>query len=304
MLRHLPPLSTLRAFDAAATHLSFSRAAESLFLTHGAVSRAVKTLEDFLGVQLFNRAHRKITLTRAGEIYAEEVRYALNHLRTGAIRLAAESETGVLSVSTMDSFAAKWLLPRLQKFRDSHPDIELRLSVSDGLTDFISDGIDIAIRYGSGGYDGVEYERLMVEDIFPVCSPDLVSGTRPLVTPEDLQHHTLIHDDMRIDWRAWLTAAGISDIVEDRGPSYNLSSFVVQAAIAGEGVALGRGALVADDLAAGRLVQPFVLSLPAPFAYYVVYPRKALERPKVKAFRDWLFAQVLPDESKIPAGPP
>ena len=298
MLRHLPPLSTLRAFDAAASHGSFSKAADDLFLTHGAVSRAVKTLEEFLGVKLFERMHRKIVLTRAGEIYAEEVRYALNHLRTGAIRIAAESETGVLSVSTMDSFAAKWLLPRLQNFRNAHPEIELRLSVSDGLTDFISDGIDIAIRYGSGGYDGVDYELLMVEDMFPVCSPHLVSGEKPLVTPEDLRHHALIHDDMRVDWRAWLTAAGISDLEFDKGPSYNLSSYVVQAAIAGEGVALGRGALVADDLASGRLVQPFVLSLPAPFSYYVVYPRKALERPKVKAFRDWLFAQVLPDESE------
>jgi len=292
MPRDLPPLSTLRAFEAAAEHESFSAAGDQLNLTHGAVSRAVKTLEDHLGVDLFERSHRKVRLTRAGEIYAEEVRYALNHLRAGAKLIEAESETGILSVSTMDSFATQWLLPKLQRFKNDHPEIDMRLMISDDLVNFVADGVDIAIRYGKGGYQGVEYEQLMMEEVFPVCSPALLNGPKPLKKPQDLVQHTLIHDDLYVTWRVWLSAAGVTDIDVARGPSYNLSSYVVQAAIRGEGVALGRGALVSEDLAAGRLVRLFRTSVPANMSYFVVYPRQALNRKKVRDFRDWLFEQV------------
>ena len=302
MPRSLPPLSTLRAFEAAAEHQSFSLAGDHLNLTHGAVSRAVKTLEDHLGVNLFERSHRKVTLTRAGDIYAEEVRYALNHLRSGAKLIEAESETGILSVSTMDSFAARWLLPKLQHFKNEHPEIDLRLMVSDEIVDFLEDGIDIAIRYGQGEYEGVEFEQLMVEDIFPVCSPALLEGPSPLEKPEDLANFTLIHDDLVVSWRVWLSAAGVTGVDFNRGPSYNLSGYVVQAAVNGEGVALGRSALVAEDLAAGRLVRLFDTSVAAPLSYFVVYPRQGLDRKKVRDFRDWLFAQVKVDAGISPHG--
>ncbi|MDX5360722.1 MAG: transcriptional regulator GcvA [Alphaproteobacteria bacterium] len=295
MARDLPPLSTLRAFDAAAQTLSFSRAAQDLFLTHGAVSRAVRTLEDHLGVSLFDRSGRSVTLTPAGQIYAQEVRHALGHLRAAAARIEAEREQGVLGVTTMDSFAVKWLLPRAARFRAAHPEIDLRLQVTDELIDFGRHEVDIAVRYGSGGYKGLEFEKLMDEDVFPVCSPALLSGPHPLRTPADLVHHTLIHDDMRIDWAAWLAAAGVEGVDARRGPAYNLSSYVLQAAIDGQGVALGRGALVSDDLRAGRLVKPFAVTLPAMFSYYVVCPKGALDRPKVKAFRDWLFEEAARD---------
>lgn len=295
MPRDLPPLSTLRAFDAAAELGSFSLAAERLNLTHGAVSRAIKTLEDALGVVLFERSHRKVRLTRAGDIYAEEVRFALNHLRTGAKRIEAEAETGALAVTTFDSFAAKWLMPRLSRFRAAAPEIDLRLFVTDDIVDFNRDRIDIAIRFGTGPYQGLEAERLLEEETFPVCAPDLTSGPHALRAPADLRHHTLIHDDMDIVWSSWLAAAGVSGIDTSRGPFYNHSAHGIQAAIEGQGVALARSALVADDLKTGRLVRPFELSVKSPFAYWVVYPRHALERPKVRAFRDWAFSEVARD---------
>ncbi|MBZ0218097.1 MAG: transcriptional regulator GcvA [Fimbriimonadaceae bacterium] len=299
MNRNLPPLSTLRAFDAAASLQSFSLAADQLNLTHGAVSRAVRTLEEHLGVGLFERSHRKVTLSRAGEIYAEQVRYALNHLHAGAklieAEAEAEAESGILSVSTIDSFATRWLLPKLQSFNAAHPEIDMRLMVSDELVDFVRDGIDIAVRYGHGGYDSDEYELLLSEEIFPVCSPKLLEKLGVPKTPDDLSGFTLIHDNFLVTWRVWLSAAGATNVNDTRGPSYNLSSHVVQAAINGEGVALGRGALVADDIAAGRLIRLFEVNLPAPFSYYVVYPKKALQRKKVRDFRDWLFDQVKAD---------
>ncbi len=304
MSRNLPPLSTLRAFEVAAELQSFSAAGDQLNLTHGAVSRAVKTLEDHLGVKLFERSHRKVALTPAGEIYGEQVHYALNHLRAGAKLIEAESNTGILSLSTLDSFATKWLLPKLQNFKKDHPEIDIRLMISDSIVDFGADGVDIAVRYGKGGYEGVAYEQLMIEEIFPVCSPKILEGGAVLEKPADLAKFTLIHDDLLVNWRVWLSAAGVSGIDVSRGPSYNLSSYVVQAAVNGEGVALGRGVLVAEDLAAGRLVRLFELSIPAHLSYYVVYPLDGLKRKKVRDLRDWLFDQVKNDAGKTEYGDP
>ena len=182
--------------------------------------------------------------------------------------------------------------PRLFKFREAHGDIDVRLATSDKLADFVSDGIDIAVRYGRGQYPGAISELLMREDVFPVSSPQLLSGAHPLKSPADLKHHTLIHDDFQIDWTMWLKSAGVTGVDSDRGPRFESSFHAVQAAIQGDGVVLGRSAFVSDDLRAGRLVKPFDLSLPADLAYYVVYPPQAAERPKVKAFRDWLFDEV------------
>ncbi len=296
MSRPLPPLNALRAFDAAAHHLSFTRAAEELFVTHGAVSRQIRALEEWLGVPLFRREHRGVVLTAAGQAYAQVVREAFDGLAEATARLRDRERTGTLAVTTLDSFAAKWLVPRLARFRAAHPDIDVRLSSSDDVVDLVREGFDLGIRYGRGEYPGLEAERLMTEDLFPVCSPALCAE-KPLDEPADLRHHTLIHDDMRQDWRMWLMAAGLEDIDPTRGPAYVHSHLVILAAIQGEGVALGRGALVADDLAAGRLVKPFDISLPADFAYYVVYPPGALARPKVRTFRDWLMAEAERDRT-------
>jgi LysR family glycine cleavage system transcriptional activator len=291
MRRHLPPLNALPSFEAAARHLSFSRAADELNVTHGAVSRAVRNLEDQLGVQLMIRATRSVRLTPIGASFAAEIRNVLEQL--AAATLAATGQTsGIVNVSTIDSFAARWLMPRLSRFRRAYGDIDVRVATSERLADFISDGIDIAVRCGGGQYPGLSAELLMKEDHFPVCSPKLLRGRYPLRTPADLARHTLLHDVFTVDWAIWLHSAGIDNVDPHRGPTFLSSDHAIQAAVQGEGVVLGRSALVADDLAAGRLVRPFELSLPAGFAYYAVYPQRALQRPSVKAFRDWLVAEV------------
>lgn len=284
-----PPLNALPSFEAAARHLSFSKAADELHVTHGAVSRAVRNLEDHLGVQLMIRATRSVRLTPIGASYAAEIRDVLEHL-AAATSAAIGRFSGILSVSTIDSFAARWLMPRLSRFRRAHGDIDVRVATSERLADFVSDGIDIAIRCGGGQYPGLSAELLIKEDLFPVCSPKLLEGTHPLRATADLARHTLLHDVFSVDWSIWLHSAGIDHVDPHRGPTFLSSDHAIQAAVQGEGVALGRSALVADDLAAGRLVRPFDLSLPAGFAYYLVYPPRALQRPNVKTFRDWLMA--------------
>jgi LysR family glycine cleavage system transcriptional activator len=291
MPRHLPPLNALPSFEAAARHLSFSRAADELHVTHGAVSRAVRNLEDHLGVQLMIRASRSVRLTPIGASFAAEIRDVLEHL-AAATSTATGQSSGIVSVSTIDSFAARWLMPRLFRFRRLHIDIDVRVAMSERLADFVSDGIDIAIRCGGGEYPGLSAELLMKEDHFPVCSPKLLKGRYPLRTPADLARHTLLHDVFTVDWAIWLHTAGIDNVDPYRGPTFLSSDHAIQAAVRGEGVVLGRSALVADELAAGHLVRPFELSLPAGFAYYVVYPERALQRPSVKAFRDWLMAEA------------
>jgi LysR family glycine cleavage system transcriptional activator len=292
MAQQLPPLTTLRSFEASARLLSFSKATDELHVTHGAVSRAVRHLEDHLGVKLFKRSVRAVNLTPTGAAYAASVRDVLDRLASATAVIMDQQKLGVLNISTLDSFAAKWLIPRLFRFRQAHGDIDVRLATSEKLADFVNDGIDIAIRYGSGRYPGVKAELLMQEDVFPVCSPLLLKGTRSLKTAADLTHHTLIHDDFKIDWAMWLKSAGVEGIDPHRGPRFASSDHAVQAAVQGEGVVLGRSALVADDLQAGRLVKPFSVSLPADLAYYVVYPPQTYQRPKVRAFRDWLFEEV------------
>ena len=292
MSQQLPPLTTFRSFEASARLLSFSKAADELHVTHGAVSRAVRHLEDHLGVKLFKRSVRAIHLTATGATYATSVRDVLGRLAAATAAIMDQQSMGVLNISTLDSFAAKWLIPRLFRFRQAHGDIDVRLATSAKLADFVNDGIDIAIRYGSGRYPGIKAELLMREEVFPVCSPMLVKGTHPLKSAADLKHHTLIHDAFEIDWAMWLKTAGVEGVDPHRGPQFESSFHAVQAAIQGEGVVLGRSALVADDLKAGRLVKPFSVSLPADLAYYVAYPAQTSQRPKVRAFRDWLFEEV------------
>lgn len=295
MPRRLPPLTALPAFDAAARHLSFSRAADELNLTHGAVSRAIRNIEDRLGIQLFDRGTRSVRLTAVGAAYAAEVGKALDQIAAATIAATPDRSTRILSVSTSDGFAGRWLVPRLHRFHRANADIDVRLATSGVLADFVSDGIDIAIRYGKGGYTGVTAEFLADEEVFPVCSPELLAGDHPLRQPGDLRHHKLIHDAFRIDWATWLQQAGVDDIDPKRGVRFDSATFAVEAAVHGEGVLLGRSALVSADLAAGRLVRPFDLALKSAASYYLVYPEGALRQKKVRAFRDWLVAEVAAD---------
>jgi LysR family transcriptional regulator, glycine cleavage system transcriptional activator len=295
MPRRLPPLTTLPAFDAAARHLSFTQAAAELHVTHGAISRAIRNLEEHLGTRLFERATRSVQLTPSGAAYAVAVSAALDRIGAATLIATASRSAGVLSVSTSDGFAGRWLVPRLHRFHRDHRDVDVRLSTSGKLTDFTTDGIDIAIRYGAGGYEGVVSELLAEEDVSPVCSPELLKGKHPLRSPSDLRHHCLIHDNFRINWATWLERAGLDDINTGRGLTFESAAYAVEAAVQGQGVLLGRSALVSADLAAGRLVRPFDLALKSRWKYYVVYPDGALNHQKVKAFRDWLFKEMALD---------
>jgi len=290
----LPPLKALRSFEAAARHLSFSKAAEELFVTPAAVSHQVKALEEWLGVTLFKRLNRAVILTNEGQNFVVSVRNGLEIIGAAAEKIMRQDASGALHVDTLPSFAARWLLPRLSRFRDAHPDIDVRLSASDHLTDFNREDVDVVIRYGHGNYPGLRVDKILTEEVmFPVCSPSLLEGTHPLRTPDDLKHHTLLHDDMRIDWQAWLAMAGVTDVDPKRGPSFNDSSMLLTAAMEGQGVALGRSTLAADDLLAGRLVQPFdVQPMKAHHAYYIVCPEEVADRPRIVAFRNWILEEA------------
>lgn len=292
MARRLPPLNAVRAFEAAARHLSFTRAADELNVTQAAVSHQIKGLEETLGLALFRRLNRGLVLTEAGQAYLPPLREALDLVADATARLRQSGGTGLLTVSTMPSFAARWLVPRLPRFQRLHPDVDVRLSSTSQLVDFATQDVDLAIRFGRGAWPGVSAERLMEEDVFPVAAPSVRDGPPPLRAPQDLRGATLLHDDFVITWGDWMRAAGVADMDCSRGPSFDDTGHLMQAAAAGHGVALARRVLAADDLAAGRLVRLFDVALPSALAYWVVAPPHYLKRPKVRAFRDWLFEEA------------
>jgi LysR family glycine cleavage system transcriptional activator len=298
--RRLPPLKALADFEAAARHLSFTKAAAELNLTHGAVSRQVKTLEDHLGVPLFRRGTRALHLTDQGRLFAATVRETLDQLARATESLRIDERANRLSVSTTYSFAINWLVPRLARFRELHPDIDVRVQADDRYVDFARDEVDVAIRYGSGAFPGLETDHLFTDEYVPVCSPALLKGKRPLRVPADLRHHPFIHEEhVPFDWPDWLAAAGVANVDATRGPIFSHSSMVIQAAINGEGVALGNAAFIGEALAARRLVKPFDITLKSTVACFAAYPPGTLARRKVKVFRDWLLAEV--ERSRAPA---
>jgi LysR family transcriptional regulator, glycine cleavage system transcriptional activator len=293
MSRRLPPLNAVRAFEAAARHLSFTRAAEELHVTQAAISHQIKALEERLGLRLFDRRHRALALTPAGQRYLPGVRAAFERLAAATEQLIGAEARGAVTVSMISSFATKWLLPRLGRFRTAQPDIEVRITTSTSLVDFSREDVDMAIRYGRGRWPNADAVRLVSEDIFPVCAPDLLKGPKPLKRLADLVHHTLLHvSGFQEDWQVWLTAAGASGIDPTRGPQFDMTLLALDAAANGLGVALGRTALVAGDLATGRLVKPFDIEMAAESAYYVVTPSRRTLPTKVIAFRDWLLQEA------------
>ncbi len=293
MPRRLPPLNALPDFESAARHLSFTKAAAELNVTHGAVSRQVKSLEDYLGFKLFRRLNRALRLTDEGQTYARSVRTLLDSLAEETRRLMTPKQANGLTVSTTYSFTSGWLVPRLGRFRALHPNIDVRLQANDRAVDFARDMVDLAIRYGRGQYPGLAATRLLGDDYVPVASPALLKGKHPLKKPADLRHHVLLHDEgTEVDWRMWLMAAGVEGVDAARGPIFSHSPMVIQAAMRGEGVALGRTALIEEELASKQLVRLFDLKLKSEMAYYIVYPPRSLERSEVRAFRDWLLAEA------------
>jgi LysR family glycine cleavage system transcriptional activator len=292
----LPSLNGLRAFEAAARHMSFTRAADELAVTQTAISHQIRRLEEQLGLTLFIRRNRTLELTREALDYLPAIRSAFADLHRATARLRRADQEGRLTVSTTASLATKWLVSRVAAFQDAYPGIEVRISTSTHLVDFQREDVDIAVRYGHGNWPGLRAHWLMAEHIFPVCGPSLLQDARPLRAPEDLAHHTLLHTTVsREDWQLWLTAAGLPpDIATRRGMTFDHGFMAIQAAVEGLGVALGRFHLVEADIAAGRLVAPFDMVLPQDAGYYVVTPAATADVPKIAWFRDWLIASATP----------
>jgi LysR family glycine cleavage system transcriptional activator len=301
-MRSLPGTRALRTLVSAGRHLNFTRAADELGLTPAAVSYQIKEIEDQLGVRLFIRSSRAIHLTPEGEVLCEAAGDALDIVARAAarVRKMSRSTTTQLKVTVDPHFATKWLLRRVDAFRKIQPDIELRFEVSYELKQFDVDDIDVAIRYGSGKYPGLAADRLFDNVVVPVCSPRLLKSGRPLAKPRDLVHHTLAHIEWSRqgvtwpNWQMWMAAAGIHDFDDSRIVVFGTSSDAVEAALAGEAVALADFAMVANDLSEGRLIRPFELSIKAPseFAYFLVYPTGTANDPRIVAFRDWLLGEA------------
>jgi LysR family transcriptional regulator, glycine cleavage system transcriptional activator len=294
MRPRLPPLNALKAFEAAARHESFTRAAEELCVTQGAVSHQVKALEAELAIKLFNRERQRLIITEAGRDYLTVVRDALDRIAVGTERLLQRQSAGVLTVSTSPDFAAKWLVHRLGHFAEAHPSIDLRVSAAMHHVDFAREDVDMAVRHGDGNWPGLDAVQLSTEQLFLICSPKILSGRR-LGKPADLLKFHLIHLDSRADWTRWLRATGLSDDQVKHGPVLNRASMVIDAAINGQGIALARTTLAAWDLINGRLVRPFSETLRLSKTYWIICPRATSNLPKIVTFRDWLLAEAAQD---------
>ena len=298
MSDRLPPLSSLRAFEAVARRLSFSRAAEDLHVTPGAVSQQIRFLEQHLGESLFERTRRSVALTEAGMKMLPEIQSGLETLSRAVSSKAAPTSAKALTISVAPSFAAKWLLPRLADFSDQHSDIDLRISATVGLADFKRDKVDLAIRLGRGNYGDLHTELLFGESLAPLCAPKLLEAKGALRKPDDLRKHRLLHDtsipgeNEQSSWERWLNLAGAKQVPAYRGTRFSLADLAMQAAIDGTGVVLGRMVLAEGDLAAGRLVRPFRMTLPLDVSYFLVMPKASLRRSEVQVFRDWLYGRM------------
>lgn len=306
-IQRLPSLSALRAFEAAARHLSFTKAAAELHVTQAAVSHQIKALETDLGVRLFTRANRALTLTEAGSAYAADVRDAFDRLVRATERLAPRRDGAILTVSVSPASAGHWLIPRLHRFRATHPEISVRLNVTGRVVDLHQEDIDCAIRHRRDDLHGLHAVLLARQSMIVVCSPTLLNGRKKLRGPADLVHHALLREP-EVDWQPWLVANGVADPDMSRCIMIDDHGMVIEAAVAGQGVALVRDFLVADKLASRVLIKPFEMTPPPNppnFDYFLVCRKSAADQPKIKAFHDWVMAEakatIIPANDTEPA---
>ena len=295
MARKLPSLIALRAFESAARHLSFTKAADDLNVTQAAISHQIKILEGYLGFQLFLRLTRKLLLTNEGQTLYSTTYEAFNSIEDTVDKLNSGAGDQVLNVSLTPYFSSKWLTIRLSKFWIQHPNIDLRLHHSADPGQFEQDDIDLAITWGLDDWPELDSKPLIRSRVVPVCSPGLITPQRPLEKLDDLYHHTLLHENDYTLWTMWLERAGVKDVKLKRGSTIDDSNVLIQAAIDGQGIALGSDILCKQDLNSGRLILPFDLSLSIPYSYYIVYRPGMLSRQKVNAFYQWLLAEVETD---------
>ena len=289
--RRLPPLNALKAFEAAARHLSFTLAAEELFVTHGAVSRQVKALEEALSVRLFERHNRRITLTGAGGRLLPSVTSALDLLETSVAQIAPRRGSGHITVSCFGTFMMRWLIPRLRRFQSAYPNIDVRLSASDNTVDIGRNGIDVAIRTGTAPWpDGLTARTLFPEWIGPVCSPAYARRIK-LKEPTDIKCATLLHTETRLSaWQSWCDAVGLNNCDVASGPRFEHFYFMLQGAAAGLGLAIGGEAVVKDDMENQHLVAPFGF-IETGNSYVVLTSTIAQHDPDIAAFCDWVIGE-------------
>jgi LysR family glycine cleavage system transcriptional activator len=290
MARRLPSLNAMKAFEAAARHESFTDAAAELFVTHAAISRHIKELEDYLGTELFNRTGRGVTLTEAGRQFGIRLTPLFDQLADAAREAAAVGEARTLKVSVEPSIASRWLVGRLGKFSELHPDIELSIDPKSRLVDFYVDDVDVAIRYGRGPWEGVEAAKLSETVIFPVCAPKLLEGKQPF-SLDKLASETLLHEHRKQWWADWLTSAGYSGEMDWRGTIFQ-NHLAIEAAEAGAGFALADQILVTDSLVEGWLARPFMIDMKDHGSYWLVRKKGSRESAPARAFREWLLGEM------------
>ncbi len=303
MSRKLPSMNALVAFEAAARHESFTKAAEELFVTQGAISHQVKALETELGLKLFHRRPQQLVLTNVARDYLIVVRDALDRIATGTNTLIKRQSSGVLTVSMPPNFASKWLVHRLGRFAELFPQIDLRISASEHHIDFAQVDVDLAVRYGVeaelGYKSNLHLTKLYTGGVFPICSPKYMSGEHSLNDINNLKHQKLLHFEDRKDWLRWLNIARIEDVDVSHGPVFDQVSMIIDAAVEGQGIALARGGLATRDLISGQLVRPSKLALKVESAYWIVCPPATANLPKIELFRNWLLQEAAEDEAKL-----
>ncbi|MGB1198745.1 MAG: transcriptional regulator GcvA [Thalassotalea sp.] len=296
MAARLPPLNALKAFEASARQLSFTKAAEELFVTQAAISHQIKSLEEHLGLKLFMRKNRSLLLTEEGQSYFLDIKDIFTSLHEATEKLLARGAKGAITVSLQPSFAIQWLVPRLTSFNVQHPEIDVRIKAVDQADNSLTEDVDVAIYHGRGRWPDVYAEQLHTEYLVPVCSPLLLSGKKPINTMHDLANHTLLHDTSRRDWKRWFKEANVKGINVNHGPIFSHSAMVVQAAVHGQGVALAQSVLAKPELDAGRLVNLFDHRLISKNAFYIVCREHQMDVGKISAFREWMLATVAQEE--------
>lgn len=299
MSRRLPPLNSLKVFEAAARHLSFTRAAEELFVTQAAVSHQIKALEEFLSLKLFRRRNRSLLLTEEGQSYFLDIKDIFSTLAEATDKVLEKSTKGALTISLPPSFAIQWLVPRLSDFNALEPDIDVRIKAVDLDEGSLTDDVDVAIYYGRGNWPGLRVEKLYQESFIPVCSPKLLLGTRPLNSIRDLRYHTLLHDTSRKEWKNYAKHYEIEGINVNQGPIFSHSTMVLQAAAHGQGVALGNNVLAKPEIDAGRLVCPFDEELVSKNAFYLVCFEKQADSGRISTFREWVLAKATSEQESL-----
>lgn len=291
-MNRFPSLHALHCFESVGRHQSVKDAAAEMHVTSAAISQQLAKLEDSLGMALFDKSQRGMVLTEQGQRYFLGIRTAFRQIEDATRRLQASSAPPIVTVSCSPTFAMMWLLPRMPQFQAQHPHIDVRLSTTAQLVDFTRDDVDFGIRHGLGRYLGLEAEKLLDENLQPVCSPSLLDRRKRLKSADDLRNFTLLHDEYREDWRLWLEAAGATQVDWHKGQVFVASNGAIYAAIEGHGIALARKSLVAHEIERGRLVMPFTTSLATAFAYYLVYPEQTRLREEAASFRDWILRET------------